>query len=470
MTSGYDVETVKQALPYIESWIELQRDLTRTPGVQVAIRIGDELVCSRAFGFADERAGQPLRTDHLFRIASHSKTFTATSVMQLVERSKLRLDDRIDSWVPELSDSQVGGVTIRELLGHQGGVIRDGKDTDFWQLMRPFPDRAELIKLCRDHGRVYAPNEHYKYSNVGFSLVGLAIEVASGQSYHDYVGEHIIEPLGLKDTGPEYDPARKADYAAGHSALLSGRDERLAIGHIDTAGMAAATGFYSTAADLTRYGAAHFFGAEELISDGSKRLMQRMESSISSHGKDQGRYGLGIDLTKIGDREWIGHGGGYPGHITRTNIDPVGGAVVAVLTNCLGGPAASLAEGIIKLLDLAEAAPAESKLAKGIDPSRYTGRFANLWGVTDIAVLGGRLVGLSGGSLNPTEDWDELAVVDDDTLALAPEAGGGPVGERVEVLERDAEHHPQLIRYGGGLCWPVETFKARRAEQIARVG
>ena len=470
MTDGYDVETVKEALPYIGSWIELQRDLTRTPGVQVAIRIGDQLVFSEAFGYADEPAGEPLRTDHLFRIASHSKTFTATSVLQLVEQSKLRLDDRIDHWVPELADSRIGAVTVRELLGHQGGVIRDGKNTDFWQLIRPFPDREELIKLARDHGRVYAPNEHYKYSNVGFSLLGLAIEAASGQTYHDYVRDRIIEPLGLTDTGPEYVPQLKDRYAAGHSALLSGDDVRMAIGHIDTAGMAAATGFYSTATDLTRYGAAHFFGAQELISDGSKRLMQRNETSITAHGKDQGRYGLGMDLTKIGDREWVGHSGGYPGHITRTYIDPTGGAVVSVLTNCLGGPAAGLAEGVIKLLDLAMSAPKDSKLAEGVDPSRFTGRFADLWGVTDIALLGGRLVGLGGGSMDPTEDWYELTVLDDNTLAMVPEAGGGPVGERVEVIERDDEGRPSVVRFGGGVCWPVQTFRARRAEQIAGVG
>ncbi|HEY9290090.1 MAG TPA: serine hydrolase domain-containing protein [Microlunatus sp.] len=467
MAGGYDVETVQGALPYIASWIELQRDLTRTPGVQVAIRIGDQLVFSEAFGYADEPAGVPLRTDHLFRIASHSKTFTATSVLQLVERSAIRLDDRIDHWLPELADSEIGAVTIRELLGHQGGVIRDGRDTDFWQLIRPFPDRAELIRLCRDHGRVFAPNEHFKYSNVGYSLVGLAIEAASGQGYHDYVREHIIKPLGLTDTGPEYLPEQKDRYAAGHSGLLSGNDVRMAIGHIDTAGMAPATGFYSTAADLTRYGAAHFFGAGELITDGSKRLMQRNESTIRSHGKDQGRYGLGLDLEKIGEREWVGHGGGYPGHITRTCIDPVGGAVVSVLTNCLGGPAGPLTDGVIKLLDLAATAPEDSKVPDGVDASRFTGRFANLWGVVDIAVLGGRLVGLDSGSLNPTEDWDELTVIDDDTLALTPEAGGGPVGERIHVISRDADGRPELIRYGGNAYWPIETFRARRAEQIA---
>jgi len=479
MADGYDVAIAREAAPYIASWVEFQRALLRTPGVQLAIRVGDELILSEAFGSADEPAGEPLRTDHLFRIASHSKTFTATSIMQLVEQSAIRLDDPISRWVSEIADSPIADVTVRELLGHQGGVIRDGLDTDFWQLLRQFPDRDELIKLCNDHGKVYESNEHFKYTNVGFSLLGMAIEAASGQSYHDYVTEHIVEPLGLTNTGPEYRPDRKAEYAAGHTGLLDGAEPREAIGHIDTRGMAAATGFYSTAEDLTRYGAAHYFGNEELLTDASKRLIQRLESTVISNGSEQGRYGLGMDLTTIGSRTWVGHSGGYPGHITRTYIDPEGHAVVSVLTNCIGGPATPLAEGVIKLLDLAHQ-PAREPIedpvrgagrsaGEGIDPTSFTGRFASLMGVTDIALLGGRLVGLSPASADPTGNgWDELQVIDENTLELLPDAGFGPVGERVD-LTRDASGAIEYVRYCGGTRWPLEVFRARRSAQIAAV-
>lgn len=470
MAAGYDVAIAKEAAPYIASWIDFQRGLLRTPGVQIAIRVDDELILSEAFGYANEPEGEELRTDHLFRIASHSKTFTATSIMQLVGQSKIRLDDPIRRWVPEIEGSPIAGVTIRELLGHQGGVIRDGVDTDFWQLINPFPDRAELIKLCNEHGKIFETNEHYKYTNVGYSLLGMAIEAASGQSYHDYVRDHIIVPLGLVNTGPEYDAGRKAQYAAGHTALLDGAEPREAIGHIDTRGMAAATGFYSTAEDLTRYGAAHFFGDEQLISDAAKRLIQRLETTVVSKGKEQGSYGLGMDLTTIGSRQWVGHSGGYPGHITRTYIDPHGRAVVSVLTNCIGGPATQLAEGVIKLLDLAHDAPAEQESSDGADLRRFTGRFAGLMGVLDIALLGGRLVGLMPAMGDPTgAGWDELQVIGDNTLQLVPDAGFGPVGERVTV-SRDETGSIDMVRYCGGSRWPLEVFKARRSEQISAIG
>lgn len=468
MGNVIDAALVSEAGPYLQSWLDHQRGLLRTPGVQAAIRVGDELVFSTALGYANEPAGTPLRTDHLFRIASHSKTFTAVSIMQLVERSKIRLDDPIGSVLPEIADSPVAPVTVRELLGHQGGVIRDSVDRDFWQLLRPFPSREELIELVRDHGRVFGRNEHFKYSNVGFSLLGMAIEAVSGQSYADYVSEHILSPLGLTDTGPEYDPERADQYAAGHSMLLDGNEPREAIGHVDTRAMAAATGFYSTAEELSRYATAHYLGNEELITDDSRRLLQRQESVITAYGRDQGRYGLGMILTKVGSREFVGHSGGYPGHITMTYIQPEEQLVITVLTNCSGGPAQQLAQGLIKLLELA-ADPPEGDTRSGLDLSSFTGRFAGLMGVTDIALLGGRLVGLSPGPADPTDSFDELDVLDADTLRVAAAPGFGSSGELVQ-LNRDESGTPVSIRYGGGTAWPIEEFKARRSAQIAGIG
>jgi CubicO group peptidase (beta-lactamase class C family) len=464
--TGYDVQVAREAAPYLEFWLDFQRGLFRTPGVQAAVRVGDELVMSIAVGHGNEPAGEPLRPDHLFRIASHSKTFTATAIMQLAERGRLRLDDPIGQWVPELADSAIARVTLRELLGHQGGVIRDGVDKDFWQLMDPFPSKEELVALSRQHGRIFDANEHFKYTNVGYSLLGIAIEAASDMPYNDYVSSHIVEKLGLTDTGPEYDASRASQYAAGHTGLLDGAEPREAIGHVDTRGMAAATGFYSTAADLTRYGAAHFFGNEELITDASKRLIQRQESVVTAHGTEQGRYGLGMDLTKIGSREVVGHSGGYPGHITRTYIDPHDRLVVSVLTNCIGGPAGVLAQGVLKLLNLAVADHDVPPAPAGIDLRSFTGRFANLMGAMDIALLGGRLVGIHSAADDPTASYDDLQVIDENTLVVVPRAGFGPVGERVGFT-RGADGRPEMVRYCGSSCWPVDVFRARRAAQIA---
>jgi D-alanyl-D-alanine carboxypeptidase len=459
-------EVAAAAAPYLESWLEHQRRRLRVPGVQAAVRVGDRLVLDTALGVADVGTGEPLTTAHLFRIASHSKTFTATAVLQLVEAGRMRLDDPIARWLPVLAGTGLAAVTVRELLGHQGGVVRDGRDNDHWQLLQPFPDEQLLLRIAADEGVVLDRNEHFKYSNIGYSLLGLAIEAVTGTGYAAHVQAAVVDPLGLADTTPEWAPARAAHYAAGHTGLLDGEDTRSTVPHVDTRAMASATGFTSTARDLTAFGAAHFDGDPALLSDGSKRLMRRRESEIRAHGGEPRYYGLGLDLRTAGERELVGHSGGYPGHITRTWVDPAGQVVVSVLTNAVDGPADALARGLFALLDLALAAPEAAGQPPAAQLQRFTGRFANLWGVIDIALLGGRLVLLHPSAPEPAEEHVELTVEDDRTLRQETVAGFGSAGETVEYEWAD-DGTVSRVRAGGISSWPLEVFRGRRAAQVA---
>ena len=227
--------------------------------------------------------------------------------------------------------------------------MRDGWDGDFWQLDRAFPDRAELLRIAADGSAVLGRNERFKYSNIGYSLLGLIIEQASGTPFRDYVTEHVIGPLGLADTGPDLDEARAGDYAAGHTALAYA-ETRIPIDHIDTGAMSSATGLYSTASDLVRYAAAHFDGDDRLVGADAKRQMQHGEWKIDG---GEAEYGLGFEIVTIGGRRVLGHGGGYPGHITRTYFDPKDRLAVCVFTNAIDGPALGMATAAIKLVDLA---------------------------------------------------------------------------------------------------------------------
>src|SRR3954447_19956329 len=205
-------EVAAAAAPYLESWLEHQRRRSRVPGVQAAVRVGDRLVLDTALGVADVTTGEPLTTGHLFRIASHSKTFTATAVLQLAEAGRMRLDDPIERWVPALAGCALAEVTVRELLGHQGGVVRDGRDCDHWQLLHPFPDEERLTAIATGEGAVLGRNEHFKYSNIGYGLLGQAIEAVTGTGYADHVRTAVVDRLGLTDTAPEWDPARAGDH------------------------------------------------------------------------------------------------------------------------------------------------------------------------------------------------------------------------------------------------------------------
>ncbi|WP_169738935.1 serine hydrolase domain-containing protein [Jiangella gansuensis] len=422
---------VADATRYFDTWLAFRQHYDRVPGVQAAVLHHDKLLLSTAHGFADDERSVALTPQHLFRIASHSKTFTATAVLQLAERGVLRLDDQAGQWLPFLSGRPLATVTVRELLGHSGGVVRDSRNGDFWQLAHAFPDEEQLRAILVDDADVLPANERFKYSNIGYSMLGLIIAAASGRTYHDYVRKNIVDELGLVNTGPEYDTARAGDYATGYTALAYA-DRRIPIDHVDTAAMAAATGFYSTAEDLVQYASAHFLGDTRLVSDASKRLMQRAEWKIEGANSE---YGLGFGRAVVGERLVHGHGGGYPGHITRTWFDPVDQIAVSVLTNAIDGPALMLAEALFRLVNLAQRA--ERQDGTGVDLSRFTGRFANLWRVFDVVDLAGQLYLLDPTDQDPTAQPVTLEVVDERTLRLRDGSGYGPVGETMQYRYDD---------------------------------
>ena len=423
MSDAPDPENLTEALAYYDRWLAFNQRYQRIPGVQAAVYAADRVAFSAAYGLADVEGGVELTEQHLFRIASHSKTFTATAVLQLVEQGRLRLDDKAGMHVTELVGTPLGELTLRDLLSHAGGVTRDSREADFWQLATPFPDRDELLAVLRDAGSAVIPeNERFKYSNIGYGLLGLVIEAATGTSYGEHVRTTIVGKLGLNDLGPELEPSRGAEYASGYSSLAYAA-ARVPIEHVDTRALAAATGFYGTARDLVTYWSAHLLGDDRLLSDKSKRLMQH---PLWQTGEEEGpRYGLGLQVAKVAKRDVFGHSGGYPGHITRSLVDPGRRIAVAVLTNAIDGPAVQLAEGLLKLVDLAESKDRGS----GADLARFTGRFANLWGVIDIAVLGGRLYALDPTEADPTADPQPLEPADDSTLLVTGGSGYGAFGE-----------------------------------------
>lgn len=447
--------TIADASSYLDSWLSFRQNHLRIPGVQAAVLFDDDVAFSGAYGHADIASGTSMTPRHLFRIASHSKTFTATAVFQLLEAGRLRLDDTLATHLDWIAGTapDLAAVTVRELLAHGGGVVRDGAEVGHWTLEAPFPDQAGLRAIVGDGASILPRNERFKYSNIGYSLLGAVLAAVSGEPYNDLVTRTIVDALGLKDTAPELIESRLADYATGYSAL-SYAETRVPIDHVDTGAMSAATGFTSTAEDVCRYAAAHFHGDERLLSDASKRLMQRDEYQV----QDESWYGLGLAASKIRDRRVLGHGGGYPGHATRTLFDPVDRFAVAVLTNAIDGPAEELATGAVKLIDLAAEHPGTAPAGT----QRFCGRFANLWSVLDVVCFGDEFFGFSPTAADPTDSPIRLKVEDETTLRITETVGFGAPGEAL-VYDFDGDTVRSLRGGGGMTLYPIEDFRRRMA-------
>ena len=313
----------EHTLTTIDRWLVYRLWYDRVPGSQVAIGVGGKVIFSQAYGYADLEQRTPMRTDHLFRIASHSKTFTATRILQLVEDGRLGLEDRLGDHLREFAEDVIGEIVIRELLEHTSGLLRDGLDADFWQGSAAFPDRGELLSMVRARAK-WPPGELFGYSNLGYGLLGALIESVTGDSYANQIARHIVEPLGLSNTAATLSPARAGEYAAGYSGLgTESRRHRIEVG--DVQALDAAAGVSSTAEDLVAYFGAHTLGDDRLLSDRSKRMMQRTANLIDPRKSDGPTYGLGLAGESIDDHRVVGHGGGFPGHITKTALGSAGG-------------------------------------------------------------------------------------------------------------------------------------------------
>jgi D-alanyl-D-alanine carboxypeptidase len=474
---------------YLAQWVTTQAALHRVPGVQYAVAVDDEVVLDGAWGVTDLTSGTPLRPDHLFRVASHSKTFTATTVARLVDAGELRWDDALGAHVPELGRTSAGEITVREALGHTGGLLRDGRDADFWQLALPFPDRAALLDAVLTDGEVYGRGEAFKYSNLAYGLLGLVVEAVTGERFTDHVRHALLEPLGLDDTFCELTDEISRRAVVGHSAPAPAEpglravfaDGRLPVAATTTGALAAATGFCSTARDLVRWASAHCDGAT-LLRPETRRLLQREESVVERPHSRRRAYGLGFELRDVDGRRLVGHSGGFPGQITRTWFDPTSRVAVSVLTNAIDGPADQLALGLFALVTTAlagdhggSAAGSASGGATGGGGSddgapagldRWTGRFANLWGRIDLVRLGGHLWSIDPLRADPLDGAERLRV-DGDALRPAPHGGFGPVGEPVHVL-RDADGAPSGVVVGGMTSWPAEEFERQQRASTPR--
>jgi CubicO group peptidase (beta-lactamase class C family) len=457
-------EAVQDAARYAEQWLEVQHRLHDLPGLQVAIAVGDDVVLSRAYGVADVTTGETLTTDHLFRVASHSKSFTATVVMQLVESGALRLDDRTDAWLDHLSGTPLGAATVRDLLGHGAGVSRDSDDGDFWQLAGPFPDGDTLRQITAHGADVLPVAEQFKYSNLGYGLLGLVVEAASGKPYAEMLAAAVAGPLGLRRTGAEWDEAA-GTFATGHTGRGTARpgELRRPIAPVHTGALAPATGVCSTAEDMVRFAAGHYLGDTRLLSDASKRRMQRAEWAGVRPDED---YGLGLIVTTIDGRRTVGHSGGFPGYITRTLWDPTDRFAVSVLTNAIDGPASSLASAVVRLIDLAAKvplAPGTGDVAADLD--RFTGRFANLWGLMDVVRLGGRLYAVDPTGADPTASPVHLTPEDGSTLRIGGGTGYGSPGETFRYTWA-ADGSVRSLRAGSSqTMYPAEPYLDALAAQ-----
>ena len=396
------------ALDYLPRWLEHQLRLTEQPGLQFAVALNGKPVLDLALGHANLRSGEALTPQHRLRVASHSKTFTATALLKLRDQGRLRLDDPVGRYVDGLH-ATVAATPLAQLLSHSAGLVRDGADSGQWLERRPFLNEADL-RADLAGGPTIDPNTRFKYSNHGYGLLGLVVAAVTGEPYLDWVAREVVAASGLKDTFPDVDRAPPAlKLAHGHSLKWPAGERLPLAAAMSTHALASATGFVSTAADLAR-----FFGSlspqarRSVLSVEARRELARRQWR-EPHSSVERWYGLGTmsgTLTGLaGAWDWFGHTGGFPGTLSRTVCVPSQGLTISAIGNAADTLVGTWVDGALHVLQAHAALGAPSRRT-----AAWTGRWWSLWGSWDLLPLADRVLVANPSLANPLTDAMQITV------------------------------------------------------------
>ncbi|HUF48067.1 MAG TPA: serine hydrolase domain-containing protein [Vicinamibacterales bacterium] len=332
---------------------DLDRQLTAdfaadgTAGVALGVVAEGRLVWTRNFGVADAETRRPVTSDTAFRIGSITKQFTALALLQAVEDGRMRLTDPLEKYVPEIRQMKhvpagTPPVTLLQVATMTAGIAREPEceapldgPVSRWTV--------KLLSCLPGTGYVNEPGTEYLYSNIGYALLGLAIERAVGRPFTEYVTERTFKPLGMTRTAFEPDATLRRDLARGYSRR--GREgpvsSAVADRELDGRGYKVPNGaILSTVNDLAKFVAWELGQAPAAV---LKRETQdanyrRVYSATNARGELTltSGYGIGFQAQRRGEVVILGHGGSTAGYLASALFHRASGLGVVVLRNCDG--------------------------------------------------------------------------------------------------------------------------------------
>jgi len=307
----------------IAAIVDNEMAANHVPGAVVGIWRGGQPLTLFARGYSDIGASIPLTTPAHFRLASITKTFTTTRVLQLEEAGFLSLSDPIGNYIPGLAN---GTATLRQLGDMTAGFFNYTHDPAFQAGLGADPLRvwspSELVSLANAHGPAFAPGAAWEYSNTQTLLLQMVIEQVTGNSLGTEFQNAFFAPLALGATSYPSTPDLPATFARGYFVDSSTGAWLDATG-TDPSIAAGAGAIVSTLEDVRVWTEA--LGRGELVSPESQTA--RLAMNPASDGYDA--YGFGI--ARIGD--WIGHDGVFPGYQSVALHDPGRDQTIVILAN-----------------------------------------------------------------------------------------------------------------------------------------
>ncbi len=364
--SAQRIEKIKATQAVIDRLYKEHAGKNNFPGFVYGVVADGKLIYTGATGYANVEKKIPAATSSAFRIASMSKSFTALAVLQLRDAGKLKLDDAVSMYIPEIKKSKLlttdgPPITIRHLLTHAAGFPEDN----------PWGDRQladtdnELMQLTSGVSFSNTPGVAYEYSNLGFALLGKIITKVSGQPYQQYINQKILQPLGMNNTYWEYAKVPQQQLAHGYRRANGVWEEEVLL-HDGVYG--AMGGIISTIEDYSKYMAMHMQAwpprneKEGLVLKRSS--LREMHAPYNFAGLNSAfkyasgkacptsaAYGFGLRwLTDCEGKTFVGHSGGLPGFGSNWNFLPEYGIGVVCFANVTYAPTGTFNLSILDTL------------------------------------------------------------------------------------------------------------------------
>jgi serine beta-lactamase-like protein LACTB, mitochondrial len=307
------------------------------PGLSVAVGVGGDIVWAEGFGWADMEKRVPVAPGMRFRIGHTSKSLTSAAAGLLLEKGKLRLEDEIQTYVPEFPRKQ-WPVTLRQLMGNIAGVRHYESDED--SNPTAHCERAvDGVKRFADYPLRFEPDTQYGYSTFGWVLVSAAIEAAAKEPLPSFMAAQVFKPLGMTATTFESAAEPVADRVTFYQRRFmgDGGEGVVPATSVDYSCFSGAAAILSTPSDLVRFGMA-ISGGKLLQADTVRKLQT---PQVLTSGKET-EYGLGWmveEVTLAGEPTRMVHHASrsLKGGTTSFMTFPDRGMVVAVTANIANG-------------------------------------------------------------------------------------------------------------------------------------
>lgn len=320
---------------------------TDTPGAMAAVWSGDGIPWLYAAGVSDIETQTPLSTSDAVRIASNTKTFVATVVLQLVDEGMLSLDDVVSTWIPDVPNGDIA--TIRNLLGMTSGIFNWFEEPGIeaaWVADPLIPwTPEEAIDIAREHPPYFAPGEGFHYTETNYFLLGLIAEAVTGTSINDLITDRLLTPNGLTRTSFPTTPDMPKPFSRGYLPdEAGGAMIDFTSSNPDFPWTAGA--MISTLEDMLAW--ARLLANGDLISPDMQA--QRLELTVLATDPHLVGYGLGI-FSMAG---YWGHNGGINGYSTFMVHNPEINTTIVAATNLStneGGGADAIFGEILRLLN-----------------------------------------------------------------------------------------------------------------------